>query len=547
MSLSVLIAGETVTGTASNIQIRSTTTGYASVSFNLNRKLDDSLLAPFTDVLVYDTATGEQVGGGRLMEQGRNDDGTWSITCLGEGLASMQDRTTPWFAIDSSLENWRVRGRDNSRFTAGMAAPPAAPEVGIQTMMATATPEGRTIPPGIRASMDYVVGDLTKQNIGSIRWSQMAGAADSDWRLRLYLGLAGNTGFALINDTAWGTTYSTSYVEWTPSTFGSNRYTALFEWARASTTHTITDTSWCAVWFPIVRAQLMDRNRALTSAGVTNPYVTIDQVFIDWIARYAPRLDAPNASITAGTHQFTQLVYLDGVDGMALFDDLGASEPDFVWAVWEKNDSGQWQTELKRLPSTVRYEASVEDGFNSPTPSTEIYNRATVMGRDSSGNYRRTNASQSVPALDDVGLIREDTTPVNASSWSAAAASATAAAFLANRKVPPNAGTLTIARPIQDYTTGRWIRPAHIRPGELIRVRGVQPTPDTLNATSPDGVTVFRVMAMTYSDDTGAATLELDSLKLTQQRAIAQSYQLWTYQPKKAVKNPKFGTRNPLR
>src|SRR5690606_5643594 len=103
MTLSLTLDGQPVVG-YSNLQVKSVARGgFASVSFNMNRKLDKSLLATFTNVLVYDTATGEQVGGGRLMEQGRNDDGTWGITCLGEGLASMQDVTQPLMYVDSNV------------------------------------------------------------------------------------------------------------------------------------------------------------------------------------------------------------------------------------------------------------------------------------------------------------------------------------------------------------------------------------------------------------------------------------------------------------
>jgi hypothetical protein len=51
--------------------------------------------------------------------------------------------------------------------------------------------------------------------------------------------------------------------------------------------------------------------------------------------------------------------------------------------------------------------------------------------------------------------------------------------------------------------------PWEIRPGNLIRVRGVLPNADSLNASTRDGVAVFRIAATEYRQSENAATLEL--------------------------------------
>ena len=40
------------------------------------------------------------------------------------------------------------------------------------------------------------------------------------------------------------------------------------------------------------------------------------------------------------------------------------------------------------------------------------------------------------------------------------------------------------------------VQPWELRPGKLIRVRGIQANADALNSTERDGVTVFKVIAV---------------------------------------------------
>jgi hypothetical protein len=93
--------------------------------------------------------------------------------------------------------------------------------------------------------------------------------------------------------------------------------------------------------------------------------------------------------------------------------------------------------------------------------------------------------------------------------------------LLAEHATPPNAGTLTIARPIYDHERGRMVDPWEIRPGNLIRVRGIQPNPNSLNVTDRDGVTVFQIVGTDYDTSSASATLELDSYSPTVARALA--------------------------
>jgi hypothetical protein len=78
-----------------------------------------------------------------------------------------------------------------------------------------------------------------------------------------------------------------------------------------------------------------------------------------------------------------------------------------------------------------------------------------------------------------------------------------------------------IARPIHDILAGRMVQPWEIRPGTLIRVRGILPRPDSLNATARDGLTVFRIVSVEFRASDAAAVLELDSYSTSVARALA--------------------------
>jgi len=72
-----------------------------------------------------------------------------------------------------------------------------------------------------------------------------------------------------------------------------------------------------------------------------------------------------------------------------------------------------------------------------------------------------------------------------------------------------------------DLFTGRPAMPWEILPGNLIRVRGIQPQLNALNPSTRDGVTVFRIVSNEYRASAAAAELELDSFAPSTARALA--------------------------
>jgi len=520
MSEVVVIDGQPIAA-ATGLRTRSVSPGgYGGCTFNLNRKLNQSLLDTFAKVAVYDTATGECVNAGRLLDQGRNNDGTWQVSALGQGPASLGDITTPYFLIDQSLDNWVMTSRTTPRMSGAVGVYPGAPN-DIDSLMLT-TREDKDIVAGASLEMTNKIATLTDQNIGGFGFRRKEGfGPNANWRTQGRVYTAGMGTADTVFDVGWdGGAMSVRHVSRVGTDWTNPRPIAAVRFARINTTITATESQWAVANDPIIRAQIYGQDGSLLTSGYLNEYVLIHEAFIDWCVRYAPLLDIAHARIDQGTHQFDQLAWLDGVNGMQVLDDLLEMEQGFTWHVWEEGPFG-YKTELIQLPTKIQYEADASIDFQAPSPSTDLYDRATVTGTSPGGRDVNVTVTSPVDALTKAGIHREDTIRSGAEVWSTANATKSGNTYLAAHKVPGNAGTLTVASLIFDRLSGRWIPPSFIRAGGLIQVRGVQATPDALNANSPDGVTVFRIVSTEYDADAGVCKLELDSYTLAQANAIA--------------------------
>lgn len=523
MSLVLRMGDQVITHLASNIQTKNIWQGgYASVTFNVKRKLDQSLFDTFTDVMTYDPMTGEQTGGGRLLEQGRNDDGTWSVTCLGEGLASMQDVTTPWFAIDQNLDNWRLSLRSTRRLDFNTSPYPSSSTPDEPNLFMDPT-DSVSIATNSQLVITNRIAEKCDMYYGAIIYRIKSGITTATWETRVRAYALDLSGWVGLDAVTWNTAITSSTAKVCGTDFTSCQVLGI-QWVRTGSAATTGEDTWSVVRDVYLRSQLYGPDGTLNvGAGFSDPYVSPQEVLTDWVVRYCPRLDVSTGTIDgSSTTQIEQLAYLDGIHGMQLADDVAALEPGFIWQVWDQDEDGTWPFYYVPLPTTVQYEASTDDGFTAPAPSTEIYDEVVVTGKTLSGRDTNLMRTSTVPALDAAGIHRRITIPLGSEAWSTGAATKVGDEFLDEHAVAPNAGTVTIARKIYDAIAGRYVAPSHIRAGGLMRIRGIQPTPDTLNATGSDGVTVFRVVSATYDDDSGSCVCELDSYTLTESRAISE-------------------------
>jgi hypothetical protein len=238
----------------------------------------------------------------------------------------------------------------------------------------------------------------------------------------------------------------------------------------------------------------------------------------DLLGRLLTEYDGANATVATNTYAIDQLAYPDGTTPAKVLDDLMLLEPGYFWQATDRNSAGKYKFEWKAWPTTVRYEADVNDGYRSTGSADGLYNAVTVRWKDEGGKFRTTPRTQTVPELDFTRSAYIDLGDEVSSSTNAVQAGDQ---LLAEHATAPNAGSLTVARPIYDRTRNTLVMPWEIEPGNLIRVRGIQPNPNSLNVTGRDGITVFQIVGKDYDTSSASATLELDSYSPTVARALA--------------------------
>jgi len=533
--LDTVDGSEVVTGRVSNPVIKNSSPGgFASVEFDLVRRLDESRLPANSRVRVYDTSSGEQVGGGRVVEQGLNDDGTWKIACLGEGLAALQDIDEPYMVIDSELKPFtqpssvgvktKTIGRKQRKYKKNAGSVEAVlpryqvitSDVRAEAKTGTApngsevegllfqVPEGTTVPTG-----SYIAADLDGpyrcgMRLASYRFRFMAGSTTGDWRLR---------SGSVPRDDAWNTGLSGWIWQVSGTNFASTLDRLRIWIVRAGATYTAGPGAWLHVRDLIVRSQLYGPNGSLMpGSSHTSGSVGVGTVFTDLVWRRCPSLKV--GSVASTSHAFSQLAWYDGTTAKEVLDELCEADGTVTYHAWEADDDGRTPINLDLIKTPVRYELSTKHGFSAPSPTGDVYDTVVVTAPASGGGpMQRVRVTRNTDGYPRSQTVRLDT-------WPPGGLTAEANKFLDMAGKTPNAGTATVAERVLDLWTGRWVHPAGIRSGHLCRVRGVQPTPDTLNPDADqDGVTVFRVATNTYSD--GIATLELDQPVLNQDRAFA--------------------------
>lgn len=504
--------------------------GYAYVEFGLTRGIDAKLLAEYSDVLVFDTETGEQVGGGRLDEQGRLVDASqkvWRITAVGEGLASMQDRAEPYFLIDLSHDQWSIINVNRKAMDAGSGTAPRGANDNQALVM-----EHADGPVSIASGLvlGHTGAATCGQLLGGFSYRHDDGQNTPSWRVKARAYSTGYGSNEISLDDGWSTTMSDRrYVTAaatapTPGTGrfdGTVRTVAAIHWLYEGTGMTASENTWSAAYYPCVLAQ---RKTRFGNPVYGSPYETTSlfaqDAFIDVVGRKAPRLDIANATVASGIAPLTQLAWYDGVDPLGVMEDVLEQEQALTWHAWNKQQNGLWEVELVELDERPRYDATIRGGLDAPSPSSEVFNEVVVIGTTAQGRINSRRLTQEVPALDARGIVRSRTIDLGSELWSSDAAERVGRKFLDEHRVAPSAGVLTVDREVFDTFTGRWVPPYRIRAGELIHYRGGYAPEDSLGTLGSNGTTVSRIVAADYSEAAGVAQLQLDDYELTERRAL---------------------------
>ncbi|MFY1589003.1 hypothetical protein ACN267_31435 [Micromonospora sp. WMMD734] len=504
--------------------------GHATCQVSLDRPLtvQPAEIAYYGDLTVHDGRHGAVVWDGRLEDPGRSA-GTqgqvWDLAAVG-GQAHTRDRTVPYILIDQPLtsldrvDNATPKGDDSIATDPGSTS-------SQQQALVLQYPQGITIVTNARVVMRYLGLQRSGQKLARIDHTWDAGRTDSAFQVEA---LCRTDGSLSSGEVARSDNWNTAGGGSSPRRIGTH-WTAGRNTPEWRTIYTgvggaiNNDLHWASISNLIVMATRYTAAgvEQLTGTPYGNSYVLASEVVADLLGRLLPRFDGAGATIATTSYQIDQMAYPDGVQPAKVLEDLMSMEAGYTWRAWERGANGLYRFEWVQVPSVVRYEADVVDGYDSQGSAGGLYDQVSVRWKDSKGRPQLTVRTASVPELTSAGLIRQEIIDLGSDVGSLAAAQRAGDQWLADRRYAPNAGRLRVARPILDLQTGRMVQPWEIRPG-LIRVRGILPRTDALNPTaSRDGVTIFRIVGSEYRASDAAATLDLDSYAPSTGRMLADT------------------------
>lgn len=507
--------------------------GYDTCTLSLHRPLGftPTEVAQFARLYVYDARTAKVVWEGRLQDPGRaaGDEGeTYQLTAKG-GQAHLQDDTRQLYYVDTDINRWEKIDTGTAAASIETLADTGA-SLSVETpALILRIPQGTAVNPTdpSRVVATHVGFYQAGQKIAGVQFDWDCGLTAATLTASLYAATQG-VGAA---DIAWTATFSTSggsEYKVVDSGGGSSAWTngrnkPMLRFHFTGTAGNVSaDTWWLQITNLMVRTMLINKSGVEITTGYGVPSVLASEVVEDLLGRIlGSTIDGANAAVSTTSYAIEQLAYPDGVNPQKVLEDLIGFEQAYTYHLWESNPANdKFRFEWLPWPTAVRYEADIVDGFDAPASGNTIYNQVAVRWHNR-GIIHISLLTQTVTILDAAGMTRTAYIDLGDEASTANNAHQVGQQFLTEHLYPLNAGRLIVKRPILDIETGRMVQPWEIRPGELIRVRGVAPYPDALNATVRNGITVFKVAATSYSSADSAATLDLDVYAPSVARALA--------------------------
>lgn len=493
--------------------------GVRSISFTLARSLTDLAgVEPLAPVYVYDARTAATVAQGRLADTGRGAGGDgqrWDCVAFGPAQHPT-DAVGPLVYVDRRIGDdvWEyvdIVHASGTSFTAGTR--PGDNTAAAPSGLLAAFAGGIDINAGSRIVRRYTPAWQAGHKLARYAFNWVTGDTSAVWQIhgRTRTDGSPSTGedsFAAFWSTSGGTA---AKVVGTDFPVGRNTLDLRIYWGGGAAV-TGDDTNWG--WFEaiVVRTMLVDKTGADITTGYTNNYVLASEVVADLLGRVLTEFDGPNATVAPTTINVDQLAYPEGVSAAQILEDLMVVEPAYRWYTTPDTTGNGYGFRWEQWPTTVRYEATLDDGGTFPLSAQAVYNRCIVKWTPVGGGAPRwTVRTRPCEILDNAGLVRTAVVDLGSEVGSSQLAETAGDAFLADHNFPKNSGTLTVARPIRDVITGAMVQPWEIEAGELVRIRGVEAYPDAFNANTNDGQGVFRIFAVDYNSEGNAATLALDS------------------------------------
>lgn len=491
--------------------------GFATLTMTIDRKIAERQpeIQQFGRAYLYDTRSGDTVWEGRVEDPGKGVDSngeTWTVTAIGPS-AHASDDTFNYLPIDRTVDHFEKFGGSTKSGSVGTYTDDSDRD-GVKVQFGG----GISV-----ASPQYVAGRSQRvynasTTLGSVR-ATVVGGGTGQWDMVMYVYSPGG-GTDLIDSVALTTTPQSFYGE-VGSDFSSTGTTTHLRMNRTGASTTPDDNAFTFFYDIVIRTVMRDEEGTLLT-DYSDDYVTASQIVQDLIGSHTSQYDGLDAYIEVTTNHIEQFAY-DATTVRDALNDILALEGAYYWAAWETvARSGLWRFEFRPWPTTVRYEATVDDSMNQPGSAAELYNKVNVHWYDAVKRVHVETRTSTVTALDDIGLTRAADLELGSELGCLTSAQAAGDNFLAEHNLPIRNGRLTIGRPILDFDRGMMVDPWMIRPGGLIRLRGVNPERNALNPDGRDGSTIFRITAVNYRSSDNSAELELDTDALSTSQAIAK-------------------------
>jgi hypothetical protein len=506
--------------------------GFISASFTVSQrlKLRSEVLQDYSRVYVYDKRTGDTVFEGDITHPGYEFGVNGAL--LQVQVDGANERLNDWMGAriycDSDLTAWTRTGTANAATSVEAADDRGGSGADALNLN---FPTDLHVDTNFRCEAIYQRIAEAGQILGRINYSWDGGhtSGSPGWLVRLLasspsvvarsqiLNVSGSTTSGAFVGVSWADTAVYAFLQliWTSGASGTGT--------------SGNDIVWVSIMDLTVVAYLYLKDGTRRTGANHTDYVTAVQVWEDMLGDpllLGNTFNGPAAQLDTGIgFQSLQLAFPDGITPQGIADELMKMETNCTYLTGPSSpvDDRYSLTWLDR-PFVVRYEVLVwADQLSNGTQPVEQYNRVVARWRTKTGNLRISVNTQTIPEMDAVGRTRtffQDLSNISGETGNAAQMNST---VLTDHRYPLNAGQVTVTRPIVDLFTGRRVMPWEIKPAYLVRLVGVEPTPDGLNSSARNGSTVCRIVTRDYDSSTGAAILALNSIPLSMFRAITDT------------------------
>lgn len=481
------------------------------------------MIQSYSRIYIYDKRTGDSVFEGDVSHPGRaiGDDG--EVLEVQFDVDRLNDWSGSRIFIDRDMTAWRKHTTSIVSTSVEAGEDRAGSGADALTL---AFPMNQHVEINHRVEAIYTRIRESGQELGWFNYAWDCGVTNASWRIRSFVSPPSTTVRDQASTTA-GSGGSGAVVGGSIPVGAQWAFLAMWWTSGSSSTGTSgADTVWVSILRPIIIARLMLKDGVtFKTGGSYSDTITAVDVWNDLLGTVlANDFDGVNSRIdNGGLVALYQLAYPDGVTAGQVAEDLMKFEPACTYAVVPSLPGiDKYRLNWFARSTVVRYEAMVwTDDHSTGTQTVDQFDRAVARWTSPTGVIKTTFNSQTIPAMAAAGRSRTFWQDLSDQTGDADNAVQANTAVLEEHKYPKNGGQVTINRPIVDLFTGRTVQPYEIKPGHMIRLVGIDPSPDLLNASVPNGSTVCMIVGNDYKGSDNSASLDLDSVPASLFRAIA--------------------------